>query len=222
MKRLFFLSVLAQKTIYLNGMSEFIKNKDEATEFAVITKNDKDSKYTVEFFSMDSTLIRSSQYSQFGKTSDKQVLHGKTQYKFARSQQDSIKRKDIYEVGIATVSSIYSEEGEFLGSSPFYVPPTPIDTDINVLIRELARKVELPIWKQAGVWEAYIEISFDSNGKLKGIRVIQNNHEGLVAPALKAATKVFQTRTFEPAIMDNDAVNGSIILPIRYKVERVR
>lgn len=277
MKRLFFLSVLillcidciyAQKTIYLNGMSEFIKNKDEATEFAVITKNDKDSKYTVEFFSMDSTLIRSSQYSQFGKTPDKQVLHGKTQYKFARSQQDSlvcfyknnlrtgsaiyyypngkkqvdcsykngnlngllvqyypndsIKRKDIYEVGIATVSSIYSEEGEFLGSSPFYVPPTPVDTDINVLIRELAREVELPIWKQAGVWEAYIEISFDSNGKLKGIRVIQNNHDGLVAPALKAATKVFQTRTFEPAIMDNDAVNGSIILPIRYKVERVR
>lgn len=265
---LFFIQLQAQKTVYLNKVSEIIKDKEQAAELAMIRKNDKNPKYTVDFFSMNGTLLRSAQYSQFGKTPNKQILHGKTIYKFPHSEQDSlvcfyknnlrtgsaiyyypngkkqvdcsykngnlngllvqyypndsIKRKDIYEVGIATVSSIYSEEGEFLGSSPFYVPPTPVDTDINVLIRELAREVELPIWKQAGVWEAYIEISFDSNGKLKDIRVIQNNHDGLVAPALKAATKVFQTRTFEPAIMDNDAVNGSIILPIRYKVERVR
>lgn len=276
MKRLFIISILillcisiyAQETVYLNNMSEFIKNKDEAAEFAIITKNEKGPKYTVDFFSMNNTLLRSVQYSQFGKTPDKRIRHGKTIYRFSRSEQDSlicfyknnlrtgaaifyypdgkkhvdcsykngnlnglliqyypndsIKRKDIYEAGIATASSIYSEEGVFLGNNPFYIPPTPIDSDINTLIRELAREVELPIWKQAGVWEAFVEISFDSDGKLKDIQIIQSNHSGLVVPAIKASSKVFQSKTFEPAIMDNDAVSGSIILPLRYRVEAVK
>lgn len=266
---LFFIQLQAQKTVYLNKVSEIIKDKEQAAELAMIRKNDKNPKYTVDFFSMNGTLLRSAQYSQFGKTPNKQILHGKTIYKFPHSEQDSlvcfyknnlrtgaaifyypngkkhidcsykkgnldgllvqyypndsIKRKDVYKAGIATASSTYSEEGKFLGSNPFYIPPTPIDTDIKTLIREVARKIDLPLYliKQTGEWKADVEVSFDSNGKLTNIRVVQNNHSGLVAPAIEATQKVLQSRTFKPATMDNYAISGSIILPILCKIGAV-
>ena len=277
MKRLFIFSIFilfiiqlqAQKTVYLNNESEIIKDKEKASELAMIRKNDKDPQFTVEFFSMNGALLRIAQYSQFGKTPKKQILHGKTIYKFPHSEQDSlvcfyrnnlrtggaifyypngkkhidcsykngnldglliqyypndsIKRKDVYEAGIATASSTYSEEGKFLGSNPFYTPPTPIDTDIKALIREVAQKMDLPLYliKQTGEWKADVEISFDSNGKLTNIRIVQNNHSGLVAPAIEATQKVLQSRTFKPATMDNHAVCGSIILPILCKIKAV-
>lgn len=277
MKRLFIFSIFilfiiqlqAQKTVYLNNESEIIKDKEKASELAMIRKNEKDSQFTVEFFSMNGALLRTAQYSQFGKTPKKQILHGKTIYKFPHSEQDSlvcfyrnnlrtggaifyypdgkkhidcsykngnldglliqyypndsIKRKDVYEAGIATASSTYSEEGKFLGSNPFYTPPTPIDTDIKALIREVAQKMDLPLYliKQTGEWKADVEISFDSNGKLTNIRVVQNNHSGLVAPAIEATQEVLQSRTFKPATMDNYAISGSIILPILCKIGAV-
>ena len=256
----------AQEMIYLNVQSEIVKTKDEAHQFAIINK-DKDKNYIVDFFSMDSTLLRTSQYSLFGKTPDKQILFGKTQYKFAHSQQDSlvcfyrdnlrtgaatfyypdgkrqvecsykqgllnsllvqyypndsIKRKDVYEKGVATASTIYSEDGEYLGTSPFYIAPTPIDSDIHTLIRELAQQIKLPIWKKAGVWEAFVEIAFDHKGKMTNVCVPYTNNVDLIAPAIEAATKVFGSKKFEPAIMDNDNVNGNIILPLRYRIEPV-
>ena len=278
MKRLFILPILillcigniyAQKTIYLNEKSEFIKNKDEATEIAVITKNDKEPKYMVEFFSMDNTPLRSVQYSQFGKTPNKQIRHGKTIYRYSHSEQDSlicfyknnlrtggatfyypdgkkhvdcsykngnldglliqyypndsIKRKDFYKGGIATSSSFYSEEGHFLGNNPFYVSPSPIDSDIETLMRETAQTIDLPLYiiKQTGEWKAYAEVSFDSNGKPTNIQVIQSNNSGLVKPVIEATQKVIQSRVFKPAMMDGKAVCGSIIFPTLYKVNAV-
>lgn len=277
MKRLFifsafilsFIHLHAQKTVYLNDESEIVKDKNKAHELAMIRENDKNPKYTVEFFSMDGTLLRSAQYSQFGKTPNKQIQHGKTIYKYSHSEQDSlvcfyrdnlrtggaifyypdgkkhidcsykngnldglliqyypndsIKRKDVYKAGIATASSVYSEEGKPLGNNPFYIPPTPIDSDIKTLIREVAQGMDLPlnIIKRTGDWKADVEASFDSNGKLTNIRVVQNNHSGLVAPAIKATRKVLQSRAFKPATMDNHAVNGSIILPILCKIKAV-
>ena len=80
----------AQEVVYLNMQSEIVKTKDEAHQYAIINKDKEKKRYVVDFFSMDSTLVRTSQYSQFGKTPDKQILFGQTQYKFARSQQDSL------------------------------------------------------------------------------------------------------------------------------------
>ena len=98
MKRLFIFSIFilfiiqlqAQKTVYLNNESEIIKDKEKASELAMIRKNDKDPQFTVEFFSMNGALLRIAQYSQFGKTPKKQILHGKTIYKFPHSEQDSL------------------------------------------------------------------------------------------------------------------------------------
>lgn len=257
----------AQEVVYLNMQSEIVKTKDEAHQYAIINKDKNKKGYVVDFFSMDSTLTRTSQYSQFGQTPDKQILFGKTLYKFARSQQDSlvcfyrdnlrtgaatfyypngkkqvdcsykqgllnsllvqyyqndsIKRKDVYEKGVATASTIYSEEGEYLGTSPFYIAPTPIDSDIHSLIRELRQQIELPVWKKAGVWEVYVEITFDPKGKMTNVCVPYTNNTDLIEPAIEAATKVFGSPKFEPAIMDNYNVSGSIILPLRYRVEPV-
>lgn len=87
---LFFIHLQAQETVYLNNASEIIKDKNNASEFAVITKEKDNKSYTIDFFSMDSTLVRTSQYVKFGKKPDKQILYGKSSYKFNGSQQDSL------------------------------------------------------------------------------------------------------------------------------------
>ena len=112
MKRLLSLSFLlmscihfyAQETVYLTSQSETTEEKDKAYEKAVITTNEKGKGYTVDFFSMGGILLRTSQYSKFGKTPDKQILHGKTIYKFANSEKDSLvcHYKDNLRVGAAT------------------------------------------------------------------------------------------------------------------------
>ena len=66
-----------------------------------------------------------------------------------------------------------------------------------------------------------VEASFDSNGKITNIRVVQSNHSGLVAPAIEAAQEVLQSKTFKPATMDNHAVSGSIIFPILCEIKPV-
>lgn len=262
------MSLHAQETVYLNSDSEITKSKEAIIEHAVIHKNENGKGYIIDFFDMNGTLLRTSQYAKFGKTPDKQILHGKTNYKFFGSEQDSlvcyyrnnlrtggatfyyadgkkhvecsykqgmldglllqyypndsIKRKDIYKKGVATATTIYSEEGEMLGNSPFYVPPTPLSTDMETIIKELAQTIEVPVWKEAGVWEVHVEITFDTEGKMEKVRVLESNHPRLIKPAIQAATKVFQDKTFIPATMDNQPVRGSIILPLRYRVESVR
>lgn len=264
------MSLHAQETVYLNADSEVTKDKEIIIEHAVIHKNENGKGYIIDFFDMNGTLLRTSQYSKFGKTPDKQILHGKTNYKFFGSEQDSlvcyyrnnlrtggatfyyadgkkhvecsykqgmldglllqyypndsIKRKDIYKKGVATATTIYSEEGEMLGNSPFYVPPTAPSTDLATIVREFAQATELPmsIWKKEGTWEAFVEMTFDAEGKMEKVQVIQTNHLGLIKPAIQAAKKVFQDKTFIPATMDNQPVRGSIILPLRYRVESVR
>lgn len=111
MKRLLSLSFLltccihfyAQETVYLTSQSETTEEKDNAYEKAVITTNEKGKGYTVDFFSMEGILLRTSQYSKFGKTPDKQILHGKTNYKFANSEKDSLVcyYKDNLRIGAA-------------------------------------------------------------------------------------------------------------------------
>lgn len=278
MKRLLFLffcyacsmNLHAQETVYLNSDSEITNSKETIIEHAVIHKNENGKGYTIDFFDMNGILLRTSQYSKFGKTPNKQILYGKTNYKFFGSAQDSlvcyyrnnlrtgsatfyyadgkkhvecaykqgmldglllqyypndsIKRKDIYKKGIATATTIYSEEGEMLGNSPFYVPPTAPSTDIATIVKEFAQAIKLPtsIWKKAGVWEAFVEITFDAEGKMGKVRVLESNHPGLIKPSIHAATKVFQSKTFKPATMDRQPVRSSIILPVRYRVGSVR
>lgn len=275
MKRLLSLSFLlmscihfyAQETVYLTSQSETTEEKDKASEKAVITTNEKGKGYTVDFFSMEGILLRTSQYSKFGKTPDKQILHGKTIYKFANSEKDSlvchykdnlrvgaatfyypdgkrhveciykgglldgillqyyandsIKRKDIYKRGVAIGTNIYSEQGELLGNSPFYVAPAPLDEDLNTIYKEVAQAIELPIWKNAGKWEAHVEITFDAKGNMMNVRVLQSNHPKLAKASIQAVNKVLQNKTFAPATMDKQPVCGSIILPLICRIERV-
>lgn len=273
MKRLLSFSILlmccihfyAQETVYLTSQSETIAEKDKVYEKAVITTNEKG--YTVDFFSMEGKLLRTSQYSKFGKTLDKQILHGKTIYKFDNSEKDSlvcyykdnlrvgaatfyypngkkhveciykeglldgillqyysndsIKRKDIYKRGVAIGTNIYSEQGELLGNSPFYVAPAPLGEDLNAVYKEVAQAIELPIWKNPGKWEAHVEIAFDSKGKMMNVRVLKSNHPKLAKASVQAVNKVFQNKTFVPATMDKQPVCSSIILPLIYRIERV-
>ena len=56
---------------------------------------------------------------------------------------------------------------------------------------------------------------------MMNVRVLQSNHPKLAKASVKAVNKVFQNKTFTPAIMDNQSVCGSIILPLIYRIERV-
>lgn len=256
------IGLYAQDFIYLNQESEFTKDKDNASQLAVITKDKDSDYYLVDFFSKDSTLIRSSQYKQFGKTPDKQILHGKTTYKFAHSNQDSlvcyyrdnfrvgaatyyypngekhidcsykdgllngllsqyypngsIKRKDIYEKGTAKASTFYPEEGEVSSNNPFYVAPTPSDTDMLSIIQELVHKIQLSAMGKICEHKMYLEVTFDPQGKFEKAQIIQSDDPKSIKLFTKAAYKTFQDKTFTPAMMDNQSVQGSIILPISY------
>ena len=261
----FFIFTHAQNIIYLNDKSEFTKNHQEAIEFALI--EEEGELKSVKFFTMDSILTRVSQYKQFEKTPEKQILHGKTSYKFHQSEQDSlvctynknmrlgaatfyysdgkthvncaykqgnleglliqyypngnIKRRDIYTKGIATATTIYSEEGELLGNSPFYVSPTS-HMGIQTILQLLSKEVKFPfhLLKKEGLWEIYIEVTFNKEGKYKGVRVLQTTHKGLIEPTIKAANNIFQTNEFLPATMDNQPVSGSLIFPLTYRIEK--
>ena len=255
----------AQNIVYLNEKSEFTKKPNEAIGFVEITEEGELK--SVKFFTLDSILTRISQYCQFEKTPEKQILHGKTTYKFYNSLQDSlectynknmrlgaatfyypdgkthvncaykqgtldglliqyhpngnIKRKDIYKKGVATATTIYSEEGELLGNSPFYVAPTSI-MGIQTILQLLSKEVKFPYHqlKKEGVWEIYIKANFDKKGEYKGSRILQTNHKGLIEPTLKAANTVFQSIEFQPALMDNQPVSGSLIFPLIYRIEK--
>ncbi|MBR4922352.1 MAG: hypothetical protein IKY99_01870 [Bacteroidaceae bacterium] len=262
---LFFIFSQAQNIVYLNEKSEFTKKPNEAIGFAEIAEEGELK--IVKFFTLDSILTRISQYSQFEKTPEKQILHGKTTYKFYNSLQDSlectynknmrlgaatfyypdgkthvncaykqgtldglliqyhpngnIKRKDIYKKGVATATTIYSEEGELLGNSPFYVAPTST-MGVQTTLQLLSKEVKFPYHqlKKEGVWEIYIEANFDKKGEYKGSRILQTNHKGLIEPTLKAANTVFQSIEFQPALMDNQPVSGSLIFPLTYRIEK--
>lgn len=259
----------AQETVYLNSNSEVTKEKDKATEYAIIHKDENGKGYTVDFFDMNGTLLRNSQYSKFGEKPDKQLLHGKTIYKFSGSNldslvcyyrnnlrtggatfyyangkrhvectykqglldgvllqyypNDSIKRKDIYKKGVAIGTNIYSEQGELLGNSPFYVAPAPLDTDLNTIYKEVAQTIDLPIsvMKSPGKWEAHVGITFNAKGEMINVRVLQSNHQGLVKASIQAVNKVFRDKKFAPATMDKQPVHSCIILPLVYRIDRV-
>lgn len=257
--------VHSQKIIYLNKDSEITEDIDTAIEYAVMVQEGKLK--NIDFFTMDSILTRSSQYLQFGKTPDKQILHGKTTYRYKHIKQDSlecyynnnmrlgaatfyypdgkvhvscaykqgnldgllmqyypngnIKRKDIYEKGVAIATTIYSEEGELLGNSPFYVAPTPL-IGMQMFIQSLSKEVKFPYdqLKEAGVWEIFIEATIDNEGKFKKVRVLKTTHKALIMPTLTAANHVFQANEFLPATMDNQSVTGTLTFPLTYHVEK--
>ena len=71
-----------------------------------------------------------------------------------------------------------------------------------------------------GLWEIYIEVTFNKEGKYKGVRVLQTTHKGLIEPTIKAANNIFQTNEFLPATMDNQPVSGNLIFPLTYRIER--
>lgn len=263
-----YIGLYAQDIVYLNQESEFIKEKNKASQFAVITKDKDSDTYLVDIFTMDSTLIRSSQYKQFGKTPDKQILYGKTTYKFNGTNQDSlvcyyrnnfrtggaifyypngkkhidcsykdgllngllyqyypndsIKRKDIYEKGTAKATTFYSEEGKRSNNNPFYIAPAPSGIGMLSIIQELVYEIQLSAMGKISEHKMYLEVTFDSKGKMIKVQVIQSDNPKSIKPFTKAAHKVFQDKIFTPAIMDNQATQGSIILPISYGIRTTR
>lgn len=87
-----FLSLSAwaqQDTLYLNSNREPVKKKAKAQECAIVQKTENGGRQ-VYFYTLDGKLTSISQYQKFGKTSESQILHGATHYRFSDSEQDSL------------------------------------------------------------------------------------------------------------------------------------
>lgn len=133
-----------------------------------------------------------------------------------------IRRKDIYEKGVATGSNLYSEDGELLGNSPYYVAPAP-EMGLQWLMDTLSSEVKIPndIWTKEGRWVVYLEALFDEKGTLQDVECVQTNYKPLIQPVVKQVSKVMQDLVYEPATMDKQPVAGSIVFPLSYRVELV-
>ena len=134
----------------------------------------------------------------------------------------TIKRKDMYKAGVATHSQLFSEEGEFMGISPFYVGPQ-TDFDYNTLIKLLGYNIQMPesLMKKEGDWKIIIEVTFDENGKIEDICSLRTNNIDLIDPIIKQVEEVFRQYEFTPATMDHQPVRGSFIFPLTFKVKSV-
>ena len=78
-----------QGAIYLDSKMRQVNKRSKAAEYAVIQQEENGIKL-VSFYSLDGKLLRNSNYRQFGKKPEKNVLHGATSYKFSNSDQDSL------------------------------------------------------------------------------------------------------------------------------------
>ena len=134
-----------------------------------------------------------------------------------------IRRKDLYEKGVAIGSNLYNEEGENIGNSPYYYAPAP-EMGLQGLMDTLSYEVKMPndIWTKAGDWVIYLEAHFDDTGKFLGVECVQTNYKPLVTPAVKKVTRIMESLSFQPAMMDKQPVSGSIVFPLKYKVELVK
>ena len=84
------LSIKAQQdTIYLDAQMTRVEKRSQATECAVIIKQDKD-RQDVHFYTLSGELTRQCQYKEFGKKAKDNTLHGTVRYKFSGSEQDSL------------------------------------------------------------------------------------------------------------------------------------
>lgn len=134
----------------------------------------------------------------------------------------TIKRKEMYKAGVATHSKLFSEEGEFMGVSPFYIGPQ-TDFDYNTLMHFIGTNIKLPetLWKQEGEWKIIIEVLFDEQGKIEDIRSLQTNNIDLIEPVIQQVSEVFQQYEFTPATMDHQSVRGNFIFPLKFTVKAV-
>lgn len=85
-----FVTVHAQDTLYLDAEGLILKNKTLAQEYAVITNDESSKLDRVAFYSMNNELKQISEYLKFEKKPKNRIMHGKTEYKYAGTSQDSM------------------------------------------------------------------------------------------------------------------------------------
>lgn len=134
-----------QDTIYLDSTMKQVKKRSKATECAVIQSEENGIKL-VNFYSLNGKLQRSSEYKQFGKKREEQVLHGATSYKFSNSpNQDSL--------------TVFYTNNMRNGGATFYYPTG------EVMAKALYKNGQLN-----GPLQQYYE-----NGKTKRIEIYEKN-----------------------------------------------
>ncbi|WP_373724548.1 toxin-antitoxin system YwqK family antitoxin [Bacteroides heparinolyticus] len=134
-----------QDTIYLDSTMKQVKKRSKATECAVIQSEENGIKL-VNFYSLNGKLQRSSEYKQFGKKREEQVLHGATSYKFSNSpNQDSL--------------TVFYTNNTRNGGATFYYPTG------EVMAKALYKNGQLN-----GPLQQYYE-----NGKTKRIEIYEKN-----------------------------------------------
>lgn len=134
-----------QDTIYLDSTMKQVKKRSKATECAVIQSEENGIKL-VNFYSLNGKLQRSSEYKQFGKKREEQVLHGATSYKFSNTpNQDSL--------------TVFYTNNTRNGGATFYYPTG------EVMAKALYKNGQLN-----GPLQQYYE-----NGKTKRIEIYEKN-----------------------------------------------
>lgn len=170
-----------QDTIFLNSQREFVQEKSEAKECALIRKADKGIKQ-VDFYTLDGRLTTSSQYKKFGKTPDSQVLHGATHYRFSDSEQDSL--------------SVFYKNNRRNGSATFYYPSGKVmvqcqykNDALNGLLQQFYEDGKL---KRREIYQ--------DNRSIEGKLLAQDSTELAFSPFYESATPAVDEKTLIQAI----------------------